>query len=261
MRPDCKLLPIFTSDHCTALTNMPVSGHIIRTKRVISMLLEVKDVSKSYKSLYGRTIREVLTGTGLTLAAGEKIAITGPSGSGKTTMLNLIGTLDFPDKGEIIFKERPLSGMKTEELAKFRNSEVGFIFQFHHLLPQLTLWENILIPVLPQNGNHESAFERAEYLLRETGLWDIRHQKPGELSGGECQRTAVVRALINEPSLILADEPTGSLDSKNASMLIGLLARLGEKEKRSMIVVTHSMEIASGMDRIYNLKNGRLEEQ
>jgi lipoprotein-releasing system ATP-binding protein len=224
------------------------------------MLLEVRDISKSYISRYGKTLREVLRGTNLSVGKGEKIAIAGPSGSGKTTLLNLAGTLDFPDKGEIFFKERSLSGMDTAELAGFRNREVGFVFQFHHLLPQLTLWENVLIPALPVNSDKKEVQNRAEKLLKETGLWDIRHQKPGELSGGECQRTAVVRALVNSPSLLLADEPTGSLDSENADMLTKLLIRFGEKENLGMIVVTHSMEIASRMDRIYNLKDGRLEE-
>ncbi len=225
------------------------------------MLLEVKDISKSYKSRYGKTLREVLNGTSLSLRRGEKIAIAGPSGSGKTTLLNLAGTLDFPDKGEIFFNEKPLSAMDTADLASFRNREIGFVFQFHHLLPQLTLWENVLIPALPVNSGRKEIYNRAEELLRETGLWDIRHQKPGELSGGECQRTAVVRALVNSPSLLLADEPTGSLDSENADLLTKMLIRLGEKESLGMIVVTHSLEIALRMDRIYNLKDGRLEER
>ncbi len=224
------------------------------------MLLEIRDIHKSFKSRYGKVIREVLRDINLSVEKSEKIAIAGPSGSGKTTLLNLAGTLDFPDKGEIFFKERPLSGMDTAELAGFRNREIGFVFQFHHLLPQLTLWENVLIPALPVNGDKKGIYNRAEELLRQTGLWDIRYQKPGELSGGECQRTAVVRALVNSPSLLLADEPTGSLDSGNADMLTKLLIRLGEKENLGMIVVTHSMEIASQMDRIYNLKDGRLEE-
>lgn len=224
------------------------------------MLLKVTDIHKSYKSRYGRTIREVLRGAGLSVEKGEKIAITGPSGSGKTTLLNIAGTLDFPDKGEIFFRDMPLSGMETKELASFRNREIGFVFQFHHLLPQLTLWENILIPALPVKNGKEKSCSRAEELLRETGLWEIRHQKPGELSGGECQRTAVVRALINGPSLILADEPTGSLDSENASMLTDLLISLNRKEGNALVVVTHSMEIASRMDKIYRLKDGKLVE-
>ncbi len=224
------------------------------------MLLEIKDVSKSYKSRYGRTIREVLTGASLAVGDGERIAITGPSGSGKTTLLNLAGTLDFPDKGEILFRGNSLSGIDTAGLAAFRNREVGFVFQFHHLLPQLTLWENVLIPALPLNGNMKEVYKRAEELLRETGLWDIRHQKPGELSGGECQRTAVVRALINQPSLLLADEPTGSLDDRNATMLTKLLTTLSARENTAMVVVTHAGGVAAEMDKIYSLKEGRLTE-
>ncbi len=222
------------------------------------MLLEINNVYKSYKSLYGRTIREVLKDTSLSVGEGEKVAITGPSGSGKTTLLNLAGTLDTPDKGDIIYRGTSLFGQGPEYLARFRNREIGFVFQSHHLLPQLTLWENILIPSLPQNGDKKDVYNRAEWLLNETGLWEIRHQKPGELSGGECQRTAVVRALINKPSLLLADEPTGSLDSSNARMLIGLLIMLGEKENTAIIMVTHSSEVASGMDKIYKLNDGRL---
>ncbi len=224
------------------------------------MLLKLTDVSKSYKSRYGRVIRDVLRGTDLAVEKGEKIAVAGPSGSGKTTLLNLAGALDFPDKGEVYFNGEPLSGMNASKLAAFRNRKIGFIFQFHHLLPQLTLWENILIPALPGNEADAEVHNRARELLTETGLWDIRHQKPGELSGGECQRTAVVRALINNPPLILADEPTGSLDSENASLLIDLLIRLNGKEESGMVVVTHSMEIASRMDKIYKIRNGKLEE-
>ncbi len=222
------------------------------------MLLEIKNVCKSYKSLYGRTIREVLRNTSLSVREGEKVAITGPSGSGKTTLLNLAGTLDFPDQGEILYRGNTLSGMDMAGLASFRNRETGFVFQSHHLLPQLTLWENVLIPSLAARGDRKSVYDRAEGLLRETGLWDIRHQKPGELSGGECQRTAVVRALINRPSLVLADEPTGSLDGKNASMLISLLTRLSDRERTAMIVVTHSADVAAWMDTVYKLQDGCL---
>jgi lipoprotein-releasing system ATP-binding protein len=221
------------------------------------MLLEVRDITKSYKSLYGRVVREVLSGTDLSVEKGGKIAIAGPSGSGKTTLLNLIGALDSPDKGEIYFSGIPLSGMDAQQAATFRNKKIGFIFQFHHLLPQLTLWENILIPALPGN-NGEPVYDRAEYLLKTTGLWEIRYQRPGELSGGECQRTAVVRALINSPSIVLADEPTGSLDKITAATLVDLLITLNEKDDTAMIVVTHSMEIAERMDKIYHLTDGKL---
>lgn len=224
------------------------------------MLLEVRDISKSYTSRYGRNIRDVLKGAALSVDRGEKVAISGPSGSGKTTLLNLIGALDFPEKGEIIYEGKPLSGMTDDQTALYRNRSIGFIFQFHHLLPQLTLWENIMIPVLPGNADKAQAAMRGEMLLRETGLWEIRDQKPSELSGGECQRTAVARALINNPSLILADEPTGSLDGRNASGLIDLLIKLNEKNKSGLIVVTHSREIASQMDRVYSLSDGILVE-
>jgi lipoprotein-releasing system ATP-binding protein len=224
------------------------------------MLLQVRNISKSYKSLYGRTVREVLRDTDLHIEKGEKIAVAGPSGSGKSTLLNIIGALDFPDMGDIHFNGKSLSGMDAAHLAEFRNREIGFIFQLHHLLPQLTLWENILIPSLPAKEDRVAVNERAKWLLQETGLWEIRHQKPGELSGGECQRTAVVRALINRPSLILADEPTGSLDAGNASLLIDLLISLNGDRESGLIVVTHSMEIAAKMDKIYYLREGRLRE-
>jgi lipoprotein-releasing system ATP-binding protein len=225
------------------------------------MLLEVRDIFKSYTSRYGRNIRDVLQGVTISVGKGEKVAIAGPSGSGKTTLLNLIGALDFPDRGKILFDGKSLSGMTESQIAVFRNRSIGFIFQFHHLLPQLTLWENIMIPVLPGKKDITGAGERGEMLLKETGLWDIRHQKPSELSGGECQRTAVARALINNPSLILADEPTGSLDSENASVLADLLLRLNEKLECGLIVVTHSPEIASRMDKTYNLLNGVLVDE
>jgi lipoprotein-releasing system ATP-binding protein len=223
------------------------------------MLLKVADISKSYRSRFGRIIREILRGTSLLVEKGEKIAVAGPSGSGKTTLLNLIGALDFPDRGEILFNDVPLSVMTARQLAELRNREIGFIFQSHHLLPQLTLWENILVPVLPGNEPRNLVYRRAAELLEETGLWEIRHQRPGELSGGECQRTAVVRALINRPSLVLADEPTGSLDSENAGVLIDLLVRLSKMEQSALVVVTHSMAVASAMDKIYTLGSGQLK--
>jgi lipoprotein-releasing system ATP-binding protein len=223
------------------------------------MLLEVRDIHKSYTGLYGRNIRDVLCGAALSVSRGEKVAITGPSGSGKTTLLNLVGALDIPDKGEIIFEGRPVSGMTGRQVALYRNLNIGFVFQFHHLLPQLTLWENIMIPVLPGNVDKKEAAARAKTLLEETGLWEIRNQKPSELSGGECQRTAVVRALVNNPSLILADEPTGSLDTANASALVDMLVKLSETHNSGLILVTHSRDIASRMDRIYSLQNGKLE--
>lgn len=224
------------------------------------MILQLKNISKGYGDPMHRNFRKVLDGLNLEINSNQKIAIAGPSGSGKTTLLNLIGTLDQPDAGDIFFKGKKITGFSQEELAHFRNRELGFVFQMHHLMPQCTLWENVLLPVLPIKkvvGKAEK--EWAEHLLRKVGIWEQRNQKPSELSGGECQRTAVVRALINKPQLILADEPTGALDEQNAINLTELLNQLSGEEGVSLIVVTHSHELASQMDLIYHLKNGKLQ--
>jgi len=222
------------------------------------MLLTLKNIEKSYTSRYGRVARKVLEGLDLGVERGEKIAIVGPSGSGKTTLLNLIGTLDKPDSGEILFGDDLISSWNENELSAFRNRKIGFVFQFHHLLPQLTLWENILIPTLPLKSDTTTTHQRAEELLKTTGIWERRLQKPGELSGGECQRAAVVRALINEPELLLADEPTGALDQDNAAGLSKLLTDINSQKKITLVVVTHSMELAAKMDSLYLLKHGVL---
>lgn len=224
------------------------------------MILQLKNISKGYGDPMKRNFRNVLDGINLEIHEKQKIAIAGPSGSGKTTLLNLIGTLDQPDSGEIYFNGKNISDYSQQELAYFRNREIGFVFQMHHLLPQCTLWENVLLPVLPIKkivGQAEKAW--AEHLLRKVGIWDQRNQKPSELSGGECQRTAVVRALINKPQLILADEPTGALDEQNAGNLAELLNHLSGEEGVSLIIVTHSTELASQMDRVCHLKNGILK--
>ncbi len=223
------------------------------------MILKLKNVSKGYGDPQKSNYRKVLDEINLEVYENQKIAIAGPSGSGKTTLLNLIGTLDKADSGEIIFKGTNIIEYSDEQLAHFRNRQLGFVFQFHHLLPQCTLWENVLLPVLPFKkiaGKTEK--EWAEYLLRKVGIWEQRNQKPSELSGGECQRTAVVRALINKPQLILADEPTGALDEKNALNLTELLNHISSEEGISLVVVTHSAELASQMDKIYQLKDGQL---
>lgn len=224
------------------------------------MFLKIEDLSKSYVSGADNK-RVVLENMNLQVEEGESIAIIGPSGSGKTTLLNQLGTMDRPDDGKIIFRDKELSGMNKKELEAFRNREIGFIFQAHHLLPQLSLMENVLLPTLPSaNGDDKKAvIERAETLLQRVGLWDLRDQKPGELSGGECQRTAVVRALINNPSLLLADEPTGALDEENAVKLTDLLLDFNRQDKLTLIVVTHSREIAERMDKTYVLRNGQLD--
>jgi ABC-type lipoprotein export system ATPase subunit len=195
----------------------------------------------------------------LMVAKGEKIAITGPSGSGKTTLLNLIGTLDYPEQGKIFFDGKDLTGYSNTELAVFRNENLGFIFQYHHLMPQLTLLENVMLPLLPRGKsvmNKEKSW--AEYLIQNVGIWEQRNQKPSQLSGGECQRTAVVRALVNKPQLLLADEPTGALDEENAVILSELLLKLSIEEGVTLLTVTHDATLANKMDKKYTLRNGKL---
>jgi lipoprotein-releasing system ATP-binding protein len=221
-------------------------------------LLSVQSISKSYPS--GNTFRRVLDDLSLEVNKGETIAIVGPSGSGKTTLLNIIGTLDKADSGEIFFEGPDLMAMDTNDFPAFRNRKIGMVFQLHHLLPQCTLWENVLIPTLPLKSKTGDAEKRAEVLLKRTGIWEQRFQKPAELSGGECQRAAVVRALINQPALILADEPTGALDHENALLLTNLLLELNREQDTALIVVTHSVELASKMDKTFSLIDGKLIE-
>lgn len=220
------------------------------------MLLKLENISKSYSK-----DRVILDQLGMEINAGERVAIVGPSGSGKTTLLNLIGTLDRPDSGKMIFDGQDLSAMNDNQLAQFRNRKIGFVFQMHHLLPQLSLWENVLLPTLTDPAlQGKEAEDRAKRLIERVGLGGVVSQKPSELSGGECQRTAVVRALINRPALLLADEPTGALDQKSSGNLTDLLIELNKEEGVALVVVTHSLEVAKKMDRIFKLENGKLVE-
>jgi len=189
---------------------------------------------------------------------GSRVGITGPSGCGKTTLLNIAGALDRPDSGEVFFENREIGKYIDKDLAVFRNRKMGFVFQQHHLLPQCTLLENVILPVLPRGGVTRADRSWAEYLLNKTGIWEQRDQKPGAMSGGECQRAAVVRALINKPMLVLADEPTGALDELNAVNLSDLLIRLSTDEGITLVIVTHSPELAGKMDIVYTLHNGIL---
>ena len=225
------------------------------------MFLRIDNIKKAYHSGGSEEERVVLNELSLRLDDGESLAIVGPSGSGKTTLLNMIGTMDRPDEGSVFFRKKDISLLSNRELEDFRNQEIGFVFQQHHLLPQCTLLENVLLPSLPGTKKAEKiqVMERARLLLERVGLWDVRDQKPGELSGGECQRTAVVRSLINNPSLLLADEPTGALDTDNANMLAELLLEFNRTEKLALIVVTHSLELAGKMDKSFLLKNGQLQ--
>ena len=184
----------------------------------------------------------------------------GPSGSGKTTLLQIIGTLDRPTSGEVLFNGNDLAALSDTELARIRNQEIGFIFQLHHLLPQCTVLENVLVPTLTGDTmTREPALKRAERLLKRVGLMDRLHHRPGQLSGGERQRVAVVRALINEPRLLLADEPTGALDRTSAENLANLILELNREEGVALLVITHAIDLAQRMERILELRDGRLE--
>lgn len=223
------------------------------------MLLQLQNITKGYGEPGSHSYRKVLKDLNFEVEKGNRIAIVGPSGSGKTTMLNLIGALDSPEKGKILFDGKDITGYSKAELAGFRNQHLGFIFQMHHLLPQLTLMENVMLPFLPEGKNiTKEQQDWAEYLVKKVGIWEQRSQKPSQLSGGECQRTAVVRALVNKPELLLADEPTGALDEENANALTDLLIKLSEEEGVTLITVTHSAAIADRMAKKYNLKNGIL---
>nr|WP_321485278.1 ABC transporter ATP-binding protein [uncultured Draconibacterium sp.] len=223
------------------------------------MLLQLKNISKGYGEAGTHSFRPVLKELNLELEKGQKVAIIGPSGSGKTTLLNLVGALDTPDSGEVLFNGTNITGYTSTQLAAFRNKNLGFVFQLHHLMPQLSLWENVLLPLLPQGRVTKEQKDWAEYLINKVGISNQRNQKPSEMSGGECQRTAVVRALINKPELILADEPTGALDEANANALSELLIQLSEEEGVTLVTVTHSAELAEKMDTKFLLKNGKLE--
>ena len=220
-------------------------------------LVEVRGVCKSFRT--GDHKVRVLDEVHLSVAAQESVAIVGPSGSGKSTLLNLLGTLDQPDQGTIVIDGKNLAMMAGDELAKFRNLNIGFVFQSHHLLPHLTVLENILVPVLAQASEvGEEILLRATQLLQRVGLADREKHLPGRLSGGERQRVAVVRALINQPRLILADEPTGALDRVSAAEVGRLLLELNREHGITLVVATHSEELAARMDRIISMENGTL---
>jgi lipoprotein-releasing system ATP-binding protein len=200
----------------------------------------------------------VLKGIDLTITRGEIAAIVGPSGAGKTTLLQLMGTLDRPDRGEIYYEGRPTTTMTEKQLAAFRNQQIGFIFQSHRLLPEFTALENIMLPALIGHISYRSAALAAADLLRQIGLTDRATHKPAALSGGEQQRVAVARALINHPSVVLADEPSGSLDSHNRDELHRLLFDLRRRTGQTFVIVTHDESLAQLADRIIHLVDGQI---
>ena len=216
-------------------------------------MIEVKDIWKSFGEL------EVLKGVHLEVKKGEIVAIIGKSGAGKTTLLQIIGTLDRPTKGEVLIDGTNVFTLGEKELAAFRNRHIGFIFQFHQLLPEFTALENVCIPAMIAREKESDYKPRAEILLRDLGLGERMNHKPNELSGGEKQRVAAARALMMQPSIILADEPTGSLDEKNKKELSELLLKLRKEYGQTILLVTHDKELASIADRIIEIKDGRIE--
>jgi lipoprotein-releasing system ATP-binding protein len=220
-------------------------------------LVELQNVTKRYGAGAGEDSL-VLKGISLELAAGESMAIVGPSGSGKSTLLHIIGALDTPTSGTVCLEGRDLAGLGGDELAVLRNRCLGFVFQLHHLLPQCTVLENVLVPALPGRRTQDlHVLARARHLLERVGLGAKRAARPGQLAGGERQRVAVVRALINGPRLLLADEPTGALDAATAERLVDLLVELNREEGVALIMVTHARSLAARMGSIMELKDGR----
>ena len=228
--------------------------------RVIGLVvLKVQQVSKTYPTV-GEPLT-VLRDVSLELDAGQSAAIVGPSGSGKTTLLQILGALDQPDAGEVVIGGQNPFSLDEKSRAAFRNHTIGFVFQDHHLLPQLSVVENVLIPALAVGRPSTGHYERAEMLIREVGLAERMTHLPGELSGGERERVAIARALVMQPTLILADEPTGNLDARTASEITALLLRLQADANAVLVTVTHSQTLADAMDQRWELVDGRLQSR
>ncbi len=225
-------------------------------------MLEGKNIYKSY-SLPGQKSIEILRGIDLKVGDGEMVTVVGASGSGKTTLLNILGTLDTPDSGEIIFNGEPIFiekryTLSQKALAAFRNRKIGFVFQFHHLLSDFSAVENVAMAEFIATGKLNQAKEKASEMLGKLGLGNRLHHLPGELSGGEQQRVAIARALMNSPTMILADEPSGNLDSTNSTVLYNLMANLSKEHRTSFIIVTHNEEYAVTADRCLRMEDGVL---
>lgn len=217
-------------------------------------MIEAKDIVKRYGNL------EVLRSVSVTIGDGEVVSIVGPSGAGKTTLLQILGTLDGADSGSVLYDGVDVSRMKDAELAKFRNRNIGFVFQFHQLLPEFTMLENVAMPALIGGMKRADAYARAKELLDYLKLSDRLDHKPSQLSGGECQRVAVARALVNRPKVILADEPSGSLDTQNKVELHKLFFDLRDEFKQTFVIVTHDEALAAQADRTLRMRDGIIED-
>lgn len=221
---------------------------------IINNIVEIDNLKKSYEE--GRI--KALNGLDLNIKEGEFISIIGPSGSGKSTLLNMLGSLDIADEGKITVDGVDLRNSKNKELNHFRSNKIGFIFQLHNLIPNLSVVENIEIPMFTTDLSNKARRDRACYLLDLVGLADKAYLKPTKLSGGERQRVAIARSLANKPSIILADEPTGSLDSKNSKKIMDLLINLHKNSRVTLVIVTHDLEIAKLADRSVEVLDGRI---
>jgi lipoprotein-releasing system ATP-binding protein len=219
-------------------------------------VLQCRSVTRRFSE--GDSVLEVLSGVNLTVQSAERVAIVGTSGSGKTTLLQILGGLDDPDDGEVIVGGQPMHGGNEVSKGELRNRFIGFVYQFHHLLPEFTAAENVAMPLLIRREAKSVALEKASELLARVGLGERLTHKPGELSGGERQRAAVARALITRPQLVLADEPTGNLDAGNGEHVMQLMLELNQELQTSLVIVTHDLSIAERMDRILVLENGVL---
>ncbi len=223
-----------------------------------NIILQCKAITKSYRE--GPQIVEVLRGVNLILGEGEHIAIVGASGSGKSTLLNVLGGLDKPDGGEVTVLDKPFSTLTENQRGELRNKHLGFVYQFHHLLPEFSALENVAMPLLIAGVKKNLAKKRAQSLLEQVGLAERSAHKPAELSGGERQRVAIARALVNAPACVLMDEPTGNLDEDNAQAIKKLMQSLSDTLRTSFIVVTHDLKLAENMNSVYRLQYGRLDK-